>query len=289
MDELPKAGSLAFFPWVSVKKPVDVDQFRLEPWNRSSPIPPWTARLLEPYVTERHAPVSRATIVSKDEQVGDEWDFDTINKFFEARDLVSFSALARRRFFSGSQYVCDHSFSAVIQRFDGSQRGGTTRHTRRRDGERVVRATEEVYRVVVPEHIEANVALELDAELLAALARAAADRKTGAWVRSAIAFFNLANTDSSAIREHTEVVQLVASMQALPRLSGHRGDVMTPAVVAALNEVAPSTRTVGDLSRIRDTGSPRIGATLREVWIQDLLRTRNAFSHGRTTTSRRMR
>jgi hypothetical protein len=283
MNIVPAEASrmLTFFPWVTLRSRVDVGPFGLEPWDAEAPGEEWVKRVLAPYRGHPNRPVSKATVVSRRGTVGEQWDDKVVEEFFRLRELISFVALTRRRFFQHSGYINDVSLRAVVQRVDWKQGGGVTRHSRRRDGRRIVYSVEGVYRVDAPEQVEAEATLDLDGDLVNALWKVLSKGDAcSTWLENAITLFNLANTDDDTVREHTEIVLMVSSAQALPRLHEFEEGKVATAFAKVLDEVLGPTKEVASLPKSRDTGSVRKGMGLRELWFRDLYRTRGSIAHG---------
>lgn len=236
--------------------------------------------MLAPYRGHPNLSVRRATLVSQQGKIGALWDEEVVERFFRLRELVAFVALARRQFFTYAAYVNEPTLRAVVQGVDFSSGGGVTRRSRRRDGRRTVYELEGVYRVDAPDQVKAEETLDLDGDLLKALWKVLeAGGETAEWLENAITLFNLANTDDDTVRDHTEVVLMVPSVQALPRLHGFKEDQVAPAFARSLDAVAPPSKKAG-LAKNRDTGTVRKDMGLREVWFRDLYRTRGSIAHG---------
>ncbi len=283
-------GTLAFLPWVQLKEPIEVGGFNFEPWSSRSPSPEWSTRIMGSYCGSPGSPIEKATVVSIGGAFDSDWSSETIQKFFEVRELISFVALMQRRFFDHSPYVNDAALRAVVQHFDWSTGGGVTRHSRRRDGRQIVYVSDEVHQELAPDQVSANQAFELDTHLLMNLHEiVVGGRSDCAWLLDAVTLFNLSNSDSASIREHTEILLTVACAQAIPRLHGFREDSVAPAFAAALDTVVPPTKGVDALAANRNTGTPKQGVGLRELWFRDLYQTRGTFAHGGVSSPVRRR
>jgi hypothetical protein len=285
-------GTVAFFPWLRLQRPVTVDTVRLVPFRRGrdpggtgTQLQQTLDSLLEPYHAVIARPVEEATIISlrgqpPTEPIRD----DTLPELFLVAELVAFSALAIRPFFHplSMGYVNRDLFGLVVQNFD-DPKGGVSLTTRRRDGTGQTHVTRDAYRVDRPRHVWAPWPIELDELLLRALMNIRGTDE-GRFLESVV-LFNRANTDRSDIGEETELILTAGAFQRLllcrskeHELARKFTRVFAPSMTVPFD--APST--LAPLKRPRKPG----GWSVREAWVRDLYATRGDVAHGATKPRR---
>lgn len=111
-----------------------------------------------------------------------------------------------------------------------------------------------------------------------------AERTSPSWSRvyEALRVFNLANTDSAAIRQETELVLLNGAFERALDTSGKEADVAARFAAAFKpgKDVAPTscqrfTKSIDAQKRFKTS------AQLRDVWVRDFFRFRNDLAHGK--------
>lgn len=279
---------LCFLPWATATETLQFRRYHVAPFSdavASGEIPQEyrdaTTTVLRAYgltraVDRRKVPLVRRRDVTftaqlTDEQVGD---------YFEFRTRLTFAVLAARSFFT-FRYANSDNTRLFIQGFTPESAGGALVETRRRDG---------VTRHIIPkgnlsvrrlEHVASWCELpkDLDMPLLTALEAAAAE---GWWpaMAEAIWLFVGANTDSSDVSMHTELIDIVSAFSRLAGVWNEKG------TVRAFVDALPSPHILDAQHFGPKAADPRIvarvahGETVREIWLSDAYRLRSQLGHG---------
>ena len=273
--------SLAFFPWLQLSPGLTMGEFELIPYERGTFTGPDAAAvdaLLRPYEEVANVSVRDATLLRVHPGgLTDDLTEEQINGAFAFGQMLSFAGLARRQFFQHSGYYNHDHFQLIVQRYDDPSRGVGV-FSRRKDGSNRNLVTAKVHRVQRPEHVHRN-RVAIDIPLLTALNACTAQANADEFI-DAMLTYNMANTDSSAVQLH---VELVLSVGAFERVLGCRNgnhNDLANAFLVALVPRADIARV--DCARLRahPTKSPR-ATTVREVWIRDLFSLRGDLAHGK--------
>lgn len=215
---------LFFFPWMHFLEPVQVGCIRLTPYFRgASPGAFHGVRqavldnILAAYGEHNHfyvgigdhsiATVREALLISWSDDVdGLEVPEEQIDIRRKQTNYIGFSALAKRKFCTSSEYTNADHFTVVAQPFRPESSDGVAIFTRRRDGScSQYLGLEQGPRIIRPFHIQDKSQLIFDSSLAEALlALAPGDLKDR--IDESIAIFLLANTDDPAMNERSEVV-----------------------------------------------------------------------------------
>lgn len=273
--------TVAFFPWVCLDA-MKIGPFSLVPWDRAASNCWQMKQTLQPYVDAALRPVERATqvVLSNGQQ---DWTEELIGQLFEIRELVSFTALARRRFFDAMAPYCnDASFRCVVQRGRSQVDYGVTISCRRRDETQLVVRQSAVYRVPAPDQVTPNQSLFVDRGLLEALL---ASTGADSCLLDAVALFNLANTDDSQVREHTELLLLTSAIQRVTGSGVFREDAVVAAFEDCFRGISPLRQLAMEAARRKHGGPPTESDTALGRWFRDLYRSRNPISHGKISSA----
>jgi hypothetical protein len=194
--------------------------------------------------------------------------------------LVAFSGLATRRFYSHLQYTNRDCFQLVAQRVSDPT-SGTTILTRRRDGGQWNHVAAGALRVTKPMHVNVFSPVAVDQALLLALLRRSEDDGWGE-IEEGILGYNAANTDSPDVPEEFEAVALVGALERTLGLAGGDDNQLAMAVEA---RVIPRTSlTPVDCRRIRESALRTRFEKLpsvRNAWVRDFFRLRGDHAHGK--------
>jgi hypothetical protein len=283
-------GTLFFFPWLRLNREITVGNFSLVRYSRGeSPAGPGTEEqaiiddVLNPYLEGPGEPITHATLLGSNKRgLFDELNDEERMEAFVFSELLSLAGIAHREYFSQLGQYCnrDH-FRLIGQKFD--RPGGSLFTLRRRDGATRQFWPKGDYEVYKPEHVLLTTLAKLDEPLLESLLSA---QGLPIWtdLYESILNFNLANTDSAAITEHTEVVLLVSAFERLLKCDHGKEDELADKfsqVLVPSSEIAPNTcarLSVGQtLDRFRKSGS------VRDMWIRDFFRLRGNMAHGKIT------
>lgn len=277
---------LAFLPWIHVPEPRRVRRFELRPYRSDdSTIDAKHHELLRVYEDGSHSSVREATLVAIDGVVGGPLSEHDIADLFRLRDAMSFVGLEQRTFFDlVPPYVNDHSFRLVVQGYEAGK-GGAFVEARRRDGRQRIIVDEAVLQERTPYHVSANVEPRLDFELVDTISECLIENASAfEWLLDAIELFCLANTDSSDVQRHAELVLTSSAIQrALGVSKKSKLKQIGQELAAALDHVVPAQRSPTDSKKPLTKTELAAKGGLREVWFADFYKARGMVAHGRTT------
>jgi hypothetical protein len=274
---------LAFFPWLTIREPVAVGDIRLVPF-RCGQAPGDSEfasqadmdAIVAAYSLRKNIPVERATLFEfGDWRNGQDLTVEGSSELFRARELLAFSALAHRQMFQREQYSNFHTFSLSVQRYSAGGAGAFSFDVRRRDQDVSHLWNAEEFAFLKPLHVEAGARLFFDVQLLDALLRA---YKAGECPFAAIEEFNSANTDSSDMPLHTEVVMAKSAFEFLLGIDQHAesfANAIVPLIPAFKpDEDFPCPEFARWAGRFTQAARPI------ESWVREFCVRRNEAGHG---------
>ncbi len=273
-------GALAFFPWLRLaSKPHKFGEFVLLPHVRGDDSPGASVvdAVTAPYQEGTDQPIREVTLVAIDgRDLLADIDDDQVNAAFVFGEMVALAGLAKRQVFAHTGYSNRDTYRLVIQRFD-QPGGGSLQLNRRVDGAKRVYVTAAAHQVPCPGHVDLEPVV-LDVEMLSALLACRSHADADVFVESMMGF-NLANTDSSEMSPHLELVLLVGALQRI-LCCNSKDDDLAAKFSAALAPRKDHGR--GDCSRLvarpeKFAKSP----TVRDAWVRDLYAVRHPFAHGK--------
>lgn len=284
-------SALFFFPWTRLNEDITVGGFSLVRYSRGNlPLGSGTEEqemiddVLKPYLEGPGQPIIQATLLRTNkrrlfEELNDEERADV----FIFAELLSLSGLSQRTFFQqiGGYWNRDH-FRLIGQKFDRSS--GSCITIRRRDGMTQQFWSEDEYVFHKPEHVLLDTLIKLDKPFLESLLKA---QELSIWtdVYESILNYNLANTDSAAVTEHTEVVLMVSAFERVLKCDHGKEDDLAnkfSKVFAPSNEIALDSCAWLATDQMRDRF--RKSGYVRDMWIRDFFRLRGNMAHGKVTS-----
>ncbi len=275
-------NAIAFFPWVALDEPVIVGPVRLLPYERGS-LPgdqPNVSQgeidtVLAAYAERKDHLIPEAMLMEiADWALGEEMTDQVKERLFRARELVAFAALAKRRLFRGHFDYCNFdTYAFVIQNYQAGDVGGFSFFTRRRDGGTNYVWDAEEFAFLKPLHVASNSKVALDLALLDALFKAD-ERDVVPF--EAIVEFGRANTDSSDVPTHTELVMVKSAFEFLFTI-GTDASEFAKALAAS---VPPSKTYDGPLASRWTKARPNAARPL-EAWAREFCDIRGGAAHGK--------
>lgn len=283
---------VAFFPWLKLNNELDLGSVRLINFERGklpgpsgSEIQIYCDQILQSYESSNDKPVTEATLmILKDKQILEDFTDTERNFMFFAMQIIIFSGLSKREFFSHSSPYCNRDdFTFIIQRFEKNQNQKLTGigiTERRRDGGKSIGFSASSFKVACPFHLNTHSKIEVDESLATALLTAQDKLTKEKWIyySDAISNFNRANTDSSQIHEQEEAVMLLGSLQRILEVEYKRDETVEKFLSVFKPKSDIDLKTSKRIRQIADIGSAK---TLREVWVKDFCNLRNDFGHGK--------
>lgn len=238
------SSAIAFFPWVYVEESKTLGPLRLLPYRKEKfPGNLPDAKqvdidgVLGAYSDRPNRPVMRATLLEyADWYTGMPLSEKNASALFRIRDLVAFSALSQRRLFRGHFDYCNsYTYSLVLQRFRPGDPGTFAFDTRRRDGATSHMWGTDEFAFHRPIHVDYNPKVVLDEKLLTSLLSLPTTHRA----HEAIAEFNAANTDSSDVPGHVELVMSKSAFEWLLQI-GTSADALVHALANRLKDIEPA-------------------------------------------------
>jgi hypothetical protein len=293
-------GMLAFFPLYTAPDPVRLGRFQLVPYERgrgahqqAALIDAVLSAYVEPGAQPAGQPVDSVTLVHlADREPTTELTEEERASLFQLAEIVAFTALSRREFFSVGRYVNRDDFKLIIQRFSESSPTGVSIMARQRDGVKLTGYGAGAFRSTRPPQANSPSNFNIDVTFASALLAVA---ETPLWPRyeDAVYSFNSANTDRDDTPEQHEVVATVGAFQQVLEAEGRADaiaskldDLLRPYLAA---DPSPSKVDAARRFEARRRGSQREYTpprSMTEAWFRDFFFVRNAFGHGQRREDR---
>jgi len=286
-DDLQHDVNLLILPWLELDEPVYALGFQLVPYVRGEApgSGDWTQdlfdRLMNRYLMENGDAVSKAAIV----RIGDsgvlrELTQDERDQARTFVELATTSALSSRKFYRHQGYWNADNFR-LEEEMVGPSGAMVGVWTRRRHGYHASLWSEGSYFVRRPDHVASGWAVDIDKDMLEALARSSHHAQWPAIWESAVNF-NLANTDATYMSPRLELVLLLSAFE---RLLGHGSHELGALANGFLTHFTPVTHL--DVDRAERFKKPSVlervkrYSTIRELWFRDFVKLRGDLAHGR--------
>jgi len=199
-------------------------------------------------------------------------------EIFRTKEFIAFSALSKRVLFQGHfDYTNSDAYSVLVQRFRPGKTHQFSFTTRRRDGGTSQTWSNNSFAFQRPHHVDPNWKVDCDQSLLSALLKLPDKDKN---IYEAILEFNSANTDSSEVPVHVEVVMCKSAFEWLLHIDSNR-----ESFIKALKKILPQDEEqtlngpLADKWRNRwklKNGVPR----LINAWAAEFCVIRGAAAHG---------
>lgn len=201
---------------------------------------------------------------------------DWVAEFFKARNAIAFSALSQRRLFARHFGYCNYdAYTLVVQKYQSDSVGTFAFSTRRRDGETKQYWASDKYAFHQPHHVTGSAHIVLDYPLLQAML---SFREAHHYFTEAAIEFCCANTDSSDVPEHVEVVMVKSAFEWLLKI-GQKADDFAKALFDVINDI-DSPPASGPLKEIWKSNRPHACRPL-EAWAKEFCDIRGASAHGK--------
>ena len=276
---------LAFLPWLQLDADIRMPELTLLRFERGHK--PGRGEqaavdaILSAYVVGANRPIGRATLIQlPGHGLTDDLSDDERDELFALGELIAFSGLSARDYFSPFGYSNRDVFTLIIQGF-GDPAGGVAVRSRRRDGSTMAYVSPGANLVREPHHVPGTWSTKLDEPLLQALLKT---RGTGDWpdIDEALFFFNRANTDSDQVFEQAEIVSTISAFErVLGCRAGRENDLIDRFLVAW-----PAGSCMLPRHCPRIPGEEKFQARpLVDSWLRDFFQHRGNVGHGRKRTA----
>ncbi len=280
--QMPSA--MAFLPWVAIDTPLTFGPLRLLPYRRKK-LPGSLLHaaqsdidvVLSAYADRPKSQVNEATILEFGEwQTGMDAD-EMLPALFCARDMLAFAALSNRRLFGGHSKYCNFdTYSLVVQGYTPGKVGSFAFFTRRRDGGTNRYWSSNAFAFHCPYHVDARARISVDGTLLVALL---ALSEADSFLLEAVTEFNCANTDSSDVPSHVEVVMMKSAFEWLMGIREQVGEFVDQ-LRERLSSIPSVESLDGPLRANWERARPGAARPL-EAWAREFCDLRGASAHGR--------
>lgn len=280
-------GMLVFFPWISIREILMLDQIELMPLNavKGSFDEEVTKDILSNYFDSNKHCVKDATLIKFvgkgltenliDEELSYLWNWC---------EILAFSALSTREYFSNREYFNRDNFKLVVQAFP-EKSNGTYLTSRRRDGHISRYWSNGSYKVIRPDHVS-RFTLNINERLFHALIGTMNRQIWYLKYADALFSYNKANTDGDDVTEYSEVVYLVGAFERLYRLKSGREVDFANKINTTYKFQASDVKEIGRLKGDRFLSK---GNSIRRIWSCDFYQYRNHSAHGNLRPKRKSR
>lgn len=277
---------IAFFPWASVESPVSVGPLRLLPYQKGS-LPgdqPHVTQasvdgVLSAYADRANFHIRRGTLLEfGDWHLGMDISDEQITQLFRIRHLLGFSALSQRELFHHIRYSNFDTYALAIQRFTPEKPDTFSIVARRRDGRSQHLWASDDFAFHRPLHVDGRAEIVVDEALLSALLNLPG---THEHIYEALVEFNLANTDSSDVPEHIEVVMCKSAFEWLLQIDSNSKSFLA-ALESRLSNIT-FEKSKGPLAAAWNSRWPK-ATNLLSAWAKDFCAVRGTSAHGAQKT-----
>lgn len=276
------SAALAFFPWVFTDEIKEFGSVRILPYRKGElprDLPSVTQTdidgVLGSYANRPNRYVEKAALVEfGDWQVGMDSSPDIVCQLFRVRDLIAMAALSHRTLFRQHFRYCNfHTYTLVVQRYLPNETGTIAFNTRRRDGSTNQLWGTDEFAFHRPIHVAENSRMALDEPLLRALLNLPEAHP----FHEAIVEFNSANTDSTDVPEHVELVMCKSAME---RLLGINSEKI--AFVRGIHGLIAGIDSIAASGPMTEKWKDRWPGAERPLiaWAREFCATRGASAHG---------
>jgi hypothetical protein len=274
---------LAFFPWLKLDEEYVFDEHKLIPCrigrDNKHGFPEAIHKVLEPYKDSHNGSLTHFVLFQfKDKQIIDDFDDNEKKEIFILKEIIAFALLAKRKYFQQSNnYINYNATDLYIQKVtENSDFVGV--YLRRRDVCRNGLTDKKGVHFYCPPHVQTTLS-KIDKEFVTSLFNVS---KSDAWksYEEAIFSYNLANTDSPAIMEQTELVLLCGAFERGLELRRKKANAENVSeAFKKIFENFPENKFVSDSPR--SIAEPKGNKCLRKAWAYDFYTTRNELGHGK--------
>lgn len=210
--------AVAFFPWVYIDEPKSIGDIRLIPYRRGENSTKDGCvsqddldKLLSAYADRPNHLINKATIIETGSWKSGMDDQEVVSKLFRLQNLIAFSALSMRTLFNDHFNYCNYdNYSLVVQRFQKDSAGTFSFSTRRRDGQVNQFWSSDEFAFHRPIHVRSKTRMQIDIKLLESLLKLT-DKHSHFY--ESLKEFNFANTDSSDVPVHVELVMIKSAFE----------------------------------------------------------------------------
>lgn len=223
------SNAIAFFPWVFIEEPMTIGPLRLLPYvNMKQPgdLPNVSQDDIDgvfgAYSNRPKFPLGRGALL----ELGD-WNSgmkltpEILEKLFRAKEILAYAALSNRVLLCGHfDYTNSDAYALVVQRYKPGETRIFSFNTRRRDGGATHIWSSGAFSFHRPNHVDSSWKVAVD-ELLVKTLLELPSKEEG--IYEAIVEFNSANTDSSNVPDHVEVVMCKSAFEWLLEIDEKRG------------------------------------------------------------------
>lgn len=282
-DRKPSMNTRIVFPWLKLKKPIEVDGFKFTTYelegqqvNGEASLQHFLASVKEIFSANDGQQIKHVTILQlqMDNTVRDIGEREIVGAR-NLSELLAFSGLSCRDYFSDNYWNYDN-FQMILFPV---RENTISISTRRRDGYNLDVFSKGKCQFQMPMHVKSHVGVQVDEQLLKGLLQVQKDKdkefRERVW--ESIVNFNLANTDSVSIPEHSEIVLLIGAIERLLGCNRGKEDELAKRFIETL---IPCSKypSLNQNNRFKNVDS------IREMWIRACFRLRGEHAHGKMET-----
>lgn len=273
--------AIAFFPWWRLDRPLQLGPVRLLPYEITS-LPgdqDFVSQqdidgVIGAYALRPGARVKRCALLELDNWKLGQDPESVLETLFAAQHAIGFSSLSCRRLFAGHfGYASFDNFRLVVQRYRAGNADTFSFVTRRRDGGTRQLWSSDEFAFQRPLHVNESFRLPMPEAAMVSLLLNPSTPKN--W-KVAVAEFNLANTDSSGIPTHVELVMMKSAFELILGCGQKAQDFER-----SISDLLPSNAS-GEISgRLVDAWSSAYPKSKRplEAWAREFCARRGSAAH----------
>lgn len=277
-------GYIIIIPWLTLREPIDVGNFRYVPVDLDYHEMPNEDReilekAVEPFHVVRKRSIKRFTLIEFNDGYLNDYSSDEIELFKFIHELFKVSCLSNRMFFqSTGMYINCDKLDYYIRRHNKGYNFQTL-YGRRRDGNIMSISTERSEYIKSPINISRMVPYRPDIELLNSLMDAKENITDRNWYKiyNSVLNFNAGNTDNAKVSPTQEVIHIRSAFELL--LSERE---LSDDFISIIDEFTDYKNIEGFPEFMEREGNLNIDEKmpLSQAWIEEFICVRDQLAHG---------
>lgn len=276
--------TIAFFPWITIQKKMEVGECELIPLEISQVHPESlkdVIRIISTYHLHDKCKISSATLIKfKNKEITSHLSENEIEKVFAHAEAFAMGKMSEREYFSDLNYFNSDTFLCVVHNFASETKVGITMVSRRRDGEQLRLCLIDYFKVIKAPHVVPLKKMSLVSNLATSIMDL---YLTDNWPRlnESIYCFLKANTDSNNVPLQAELMFLVGAFERILDIKGGNEKELVEKFSDTLQQVLPEDKDLPLSEKLTNSPKFKKSLSVRKVWIQDFFITRGDLAHGR--------
>lgn len=280
-------NTLSILPWLTIPKDITIGKYQLIQYKKGllpgGELQNIIDRKIDSYWIHKTLEIKECTILKKRFcNILKYYSEDDIEEAIRFAELLSFSSLANRSFFTNGKYCNKTDFTINIINF-GEDSEYVSFLSNRRDGSTTTGIPNAYLKIIKPFYTNTDAINCLNKDFVVTLNRLEGNPIFYELYES-ILLYNLGNSDSNEIRPQMEVILLCSAFERLLGIeTGRKKDLIEKANDILIKKFSKLTRNSQKVKKRTDYWKDK---SLFEIWFNDFYDLRNDFAHGKLKTEK---